>query len=98
MYITCDLKHTIIFSPNHQNQLLMSQKSIKRRLLRTRISLKQTLRQILNINRKRKVLNTSPEYEQYTAKLQEELRMLNHLAENQASLVRKYEHDLAVSN
>lgn len=76
----------------------MSTKSIKRRLLRTRISLKQTLGLILDINRKRKVLNTSPEYEAYTAKLAEELRMLNHLAESQASLVRKYEQDLAMSS
>jgi hypothetical protein len=74
---------------------MISRRSIKQRLLRTRISLKQTLNRILDINRKRKVLNHLQESEAYAAKLEDELRMLNNLASSQASLVRKYESDLA---
>lgn len=51
----------------------------------------------MDINRKRKALNNLVEYEEHSAKLEDELRVLNQLASNQASLVRKYEHDLALS-
>ena len=77
--------------------MLMNRRSLKQRLLRTRIALKQTLTRILDINRKRKALNNLVEYEEHSAKLEDELRVLNQLASNQASLVRKYEHDLALS-
>ncbi|MEL7222264.1 MAG: hypothetical protein AAGJ93_13150 [Bacteroidota bacterium] len=76
---------------------MMNRRSIKQRLLRTRISLKQTLNRILDINRKRKVLNHLQESEAYTAQLENELRMLNNLASSQANLVRKYETDLATA-
>ena len=75
----------------------MNRRSLKQRLLRNRIALKQTLNRILDINRKRKVLNESVEYQEHSAKLEDELRVLNQLASNQASLVRKYEQDLAVN-
>lgn len=77
--------------------MLMNRRSLKQRLLRNRIALKQTLNRILDINRKRKVLNESVEYQEHSAKLEDELRVLNQLASNQASLVRKYEQDLAVN-
>lgn len=79
------------------NRVLMNQRSLKQRLLRTRIALKQTLNRILDINKKRKVLNALVDYQEHSAKLEDELRVLNQLAFNQASLVRKYEKDLAVS-
>lgn len=75
----------------------MNRRSLKQRLLRTRIALKQTLNRILDINRKRKVLNDLVEYQDHSAKLEGELRVLNQLASNQANLVRKYEKDLAVN-
>ena len=77
--------------------MLMNRRSLKQRLLRTRIALKQTLNRILDINRKRKVLNEFIEFQEQSAQLEDELRVLNQLASNQASLVRKYENDLAVS-
>jgi len=52
----------------------------------------------LDINRKRKALNELVEFKEHSAKLEDELKVLNHLASNQASLVRKYENDLAVSD
>ena len=76
----------------------MNSRSLKQRLLRTRIALKQTLNRILDINRKRKALNELVEFKEHSAKLEDELKVLNHLASNQASLVRKYENDLAVSD
>jgi len=78
--------------------MLMNYRSLKQRLLRTRISLTQTLQRILDINRKRKVLSHLNEIENKTVQLEEELRILNQLAFNQASLVRKYEKDLAVTD
>jgi adenylate cyclase class IV len=76
----------------------MNHRSLKQRLLRTRISLKQTLQRILDINRKRKILNRLNEFENQTVQLEEELRILNQLAFNQASLVKKYEKNLAVTD
>jgi hypothetical protein len=76
---------------------MRNRRSVKQRLLRTRISLKQTLNRILDINRKRKVLNHLHESDAFTTKLEDELRMLNNLASSQANLVRKYESDLATA-
>lgn len=75
----------------------MNRRSIKQRLLRTRVSLRQTLSRILDINRKRKVLSHLQESEIYSSKLEDELRMLNNLASSQANLVRKYEKDLSAA-
>lgn len=97
---TVDLK-AVFFAVNivlSSNSMLMNRRSLKQRLLRTRIALKQTLNRILDINRKRKALNELVEFKEHSAKLEDELKVLNHLASNQASLVRKYENDLAVSD
>ena len=77
--------------------MLMNRRSLKQRLLRTRIALKQTLTRILDINKKRKALHDLVEFEEHSIKLQDELRVLNQLASNQANLVRKYEMELAVN-
>ncbi len=70
-------------------------KSIKRRLLRARISLNQTLQKILDINRKRKRLSFTKDPSGTNEALSEELKVLNKLAEQQARLIRKYENSLA---
>lgn len=70
-------------------------KSIKRRLLRARISLNQTLQRILDINRKRKRLSFTEDPISTNEALSEELKVLNKLAEQQARLIRKYENSLA---
>lgn len=77
--------------------MLMNRRSLKQRLLRTRIALKQTLTRILDINKKRKVLNELVELQEHSEKLEDELKVLNQLAFNQANLVRRYEKELAVS-
>ena len=66
-----------------------------RKLSRTRIALEKTIEKILDINRRRKSLDLigRPVNE---AKLNEELRILNQIASQQAQLVRKYESDLAL--
>ena len=75
----------------------MNRRSLKQRLLRTRIALKQTLTRILDINKKRKALNELVELQEHSDKLEDELKVLNQLAFNQANLVRRYEKELAVS-
>ena len=77
--------------------MLMNRRSLKQRLLRTRIALKQTLTRILDINKKRKALNELVELQEHSDKLEDELKVLNQLAFNQANLVRRYEKELAVS-
>lgn len=76
----------------------MTKKSIKRRLLRARITLNHTVQKILDINRSRKRLEYSREAEKRELLLNEELRMLNKMAEQQARLVRHYEGILQPTN
>jgi hypothetical protein len=75
---------------------IMKRRLIKRKLLRTRISLEQTLKQILNINRKRRFINSLPEPDKAQADLEVELRILNQTASNQAQLVRRLKRRLEV--
>jgi len=72
----------------------MKRQLIKRKLLRTRISLEQTLKQILNINRKRRFLSSMPEPDRAQAALEAELRILNQTASNQAQLLKQLEQQL----
>ena len=74
----------------------MNRRSLKQRLLRTRIALKQTLTRILDINKKRKALHDLVELQEHSDKLDDELKVLNQLAFNQANLVKRYEKELAV--
>lgn len=73
----------------------MSSRFIKRRLLRARITLKQTVSKILEINHRRKKLSfrKNPLHEEQM--LSEELRVLNKIVEQQAKLVRRYESALS---
>jgi hypothetical protein len=72
----------------------MKRRLIKRKLLRTRLSLEQTLKQILNINRKRRFLNSLLEPAKAEADLEVELHILNQTASNQAQLLRRLERSL----
>lgn len=76
----------------------MIKKSIKRRLLRARITLNHTVQKILDINRSRKRLEYSREAEKRQLLLNEELRMLNKMAEQQARLIQHYEGILQPTN
>lgn len=67
------------------------------RLSQTRESLGKTLSRILDINRKRKELNHHfKEQKEIEELLEEELKVLNQVASNQAHLVKKYETKLAL--
>ncbi len=72
----------------------MKEWSLIQRLSQTRESLGKTLNRILDINRKRKELNFSQEQESIQDSLEQELRVLNQVASNQAHLVKKYETKL----
>lgn len=76
----------------------MNRRSLKQRLLRSRIALRQTLSNILDINRKRKALQGLEDAQPHQVKLDDELRILNQLASTQATLVKRYENDLAHSH
>lgn len=70
-------------------------RSIKRKLIQTRMALSQTVQKILEINRKRKMLSyldsARTHLLQAQKALNEELRVLNKLAEKQAQLIQHYE-------
>jgi hypothetical protein len=64
---------------------------IKRRLVKARIALSQTVQKILDISRKRKTIPYQPDPEIKEAVMGEELSLLNKLAKQQAQLVKHYE-------
>jgi hypothetical protein len=72
-------------------------RSLKRRLLRSRIALNQTIHTILNINKKRKNLQFQEDTRQEQDKLNEELKLLNKLAVHQQLLIKKYERELSLN-
>ncbi len=71
-------------------------RSLKRRLLRARIALNNTVYTILNINKKRKNLQYKEDAQIEQNKLNEELKILNKLAAQQQTLVRRYEKELSL--
>lgn len=73
----------------------MIYKSIKRKLFRTRMSLQHTVQKILDINKKKKRLAHQKKIQRQKEALNEELKLLNKLAEQQARLVRRYEYVLS---
>ncbi|NRB63711.1 MAG: hypothetical protein HRU40_11925 [Saprospiraceae bacterium] len=71
----------------------MMKRSLKRRLLRAKLKLNQTIDQILDINKNRKrhsQLKSAPS----PIEFEEELKVLNKIAEQQAKLVQHYESAL----
>ena len=69
-------------------------RSLKRKLLRAKIALNQTIQNILEINRTRKKLPYLDNYLKKEAALEEELKVLNKIAAQKAKLIRKYESSL----
>ncbi|MEO0338495.1 MAG: hypothetical protein AAF242_04705 [Bacteroidota bacterium] len=69
-------------------------RSNKRRLIRARIKLNQTLQQILDINRNRKKLPFLENALVAKESLDERLKVLNKTAEHQAKLIKHYEAKL----
>jgi len=72
----------------------MMTKVVKRRLLRAKIMLRQTVQKILEINRIRKHLSFFSNAQEKAITLQQDLKVLNKIAEQQAVLVRRYEETL----
>lgn len=72
----------------------MITRSVKRRLLRARITLNQAIQKILEINRKKKTLPYHANARQEEQTINEELRVLNKIAEQQARLIKHYENTL----
>lgn len=73
----------------------MIKRTLKRKLLRARIKLNQTVHQILAINKNRKRLHYMGSKAEEEKAMEEELKVLNKLAEQQARLVKHYETALA---
>ena len=73
----------------------MITRSMKRRLLRARITLNQTIQKILEINRKKKGLPYVRNAREEQENMYEELKVLNRIAEHQAKLIKHYEMTLA---
>ncbi|MEQ8706372.1 MAG: hypothetical protein RIC19_20745 [Phaeodactylibacter sp.] len=74
----------------------MTKRSIQRRILKARISLNHTIQKILDINRNRKKLEYSKQAEAREQHLNEELRVLNKMAEYQDRLIKYYERTLTL--
>lgn len=74
----------------------MTSRALKRRWLRTKIALNQTVQKILDINKRRKMLTVVENAWAYEEQLQEELRVLNRTADQQARMLRRYELELSV--
>lgn len=72
----------------------MTTRSLKRKWLKTQIALRQTIQQILTINRKRRQIPHSKNRDVKRRQLEEELRVLNAIADNQARVLRTYEQKL----
>lgn len=68
--------------------------STKRKLLKAKLKLQETLRSILAINRKKKELAQAKVLKEQKQAIQLKLRVLNKVAEQQAKLVRLYERKL----
>ena len=72
----------------------MMTRTIKRKLLKARMNLNSTIQRILDINRNRKKLPYLDDATVRKKNLDLELKVLNKVAEQQATLIKKYEQVL----
>ena len=70
---------------------MTTRRTIKYRYLKTKMALSQTIQSILDINRKRRFVQDDKRGKQ---RLEEELKVLNAVAENHARVLRNYELQL----
>lgn len=73
----------------------MTNRSLKRRWLRTKMALGQTVDKILSINRRRKWLSSSADFANDMEEIDQELKVLNKIADHQARLLKKYETEIS---
>ncbi|OAV42639.1 hypothetical protein [Lewinella sp. 4G2] len=71
---------------------MTAKRHIKYRYLKTKMALSQTIQSILDINRKRRFFGEDVHAKK---ELDEELKVLNAVAENHARALRSYEHQLS---
>lgn len=69
--------------------------SVKKKLLRTKYALGQTIQRILEINKKRKKLPFFRNKEKKEEVLEYDLVVLNKIADKQARLIKKYEYSIS---
>lgn len=81
--------------PKSKRLVDMVKRSIKRKLVKARIILNQTIQKILEINRNRKRLRYLKNAQLKEADLNQELKILNKIAAQQARLIRHYEDTLS---
>ena len=70
---------------------MSTRRNLKRHYLKTKMALNETVQAILNINRKRRFFGEDNDRK---AELNEELKVLNAVAENHALRLRRYERRL----
>ena len=80
--------------PKSKRLVDMVRRSIKRKLVKARIILNQTIQKILEINHNRKRLRYLKNAQLKEADLNQELKILNKIAAQQARLIRHYEDRL----
>ena len=68
--------------------------STKRKLLKAKLKLQETLQSILDINKRKKALAHAKVPQEQRQEIQSKLRLLNKVVEQQAKLVRLYETKL----
>ena len=68
--------------------------SIKKKLLRTKYALSDTIQRILEINKKRKNLSFFLNKAKKEKALQSDLELLNKIADKQARLIEQYEQSI----
>ncbi len=73
----------------------MTKRTLKHKWLKTKIALNNTMQDILNLNRKRKLLQHIKNSRKAQEELESELRILNATADLQAQALRRYELVLA---
>ena len=71
---------------------MSTRRNIKYRYLKTKMALSQTVQSILDINRKRRFIDDNGKKKK---QLEEELKVLNAVAENHARILKSYENQLA---
>ncbi len=71
---------------------MSTRRNLKYKYLKTKAALSDTVQKLLDINRKRRFTMFDPGKQE---KLEEELKILNATAENQAMMIRSYEVQIA---
>jgi hypothetical protein len=75
----------------------MMNRTVKRKWLKARIALNSTVQKILDINRKKQSLPFFENPRQQERVINEELRILNRIAEQQNKLIKRYENEKEVT-